>query len=109
MSERLASIKGYEEYKVGSMGNVYHFGKKLSPWVTNAGYLQIRLYSNLNGRKNLLIHRLVAMAFVGNRTKGANEVDHKNRNRRDNRASNLKWSTRSENNLNRDFPTKHVQ
>jgi hypothetical protein len=46
----------------------------------------------------VLVHRLVAKAFC-ERQEGANQVNHKNGDRRDNRAANLEWVTASQNNL----------
>ena len=46
------------------------------------------------------VHRLVAQCFVPN-PDNKYSVDHINRNRSDNRASNLRWATASEQNLNR--------
>lgn len=48
-----------------------------------------------------MVHRLVAQAFIENPNNNP-EVDHHNRNRLDNRASNLHWVTASENSKNRD-------
>ena len=46
--------------------------------------------------KNYQLHRLVAVAFIPNKEKKP-EVNHKNGNKTDNRASNLEWVTRLEN------------
>lgn len=61
-----------------------------------SGYLTVTLY-----RKKYLVHRLVAMLFCNN-PESKPIVDHKNRIRSDNRASNLHWVTYKENNLNRE-------
>jgi hypothetical protein len=63
--------------------------------LNSRGYPQITL--SKNGRKHtFLIHRLVAMAFVKNPNK-YKEVNHKDGNKLNNKASNLEWVTRSEN------------
>src|SRR3990167_11158931 len=44
------------------------------------------------------VHRLVADAFLGSRPPG-HQINHKNGNKTDNRAENLEWVTRNENQL----------
>ena len=57
-------------------------------------------------RKNVLVHRLVALHFIDN-PKGKPEVNHINHIRDDNRVENLEWVTKSENNtLGRKLPYK---
>lgn len=55
------------------------------------GYLRVRISG-----KQYLVHRLVAETFVRN-PKNKPEVDHLNRNRTDNRAENLRWTSHSQN------------
>ncbi len=66
----------------------------------NEGYLTV----NLNG-VNYLKHVIIAKQFLPNDDPAhKKEVDHKNRNRKDNRLCNLRWVTHSENNYNRKMP-----
>lgn len=69
-------------------------GKLLSPKPAN-GYLRVIL-SKDGVIKNMLIHRLVAEAFI-EPIDGKEFVDHVNADRTDNRAENLRWVTSSEN------------
>lgn len=55
------------------------------------GYDRVRVQGRLQ-----YVHRLVAQAFIPN-PENKPEVNHKNGNKRDNRASNLEWCTRAEN------------
>lgn len=64
----------------------WHFKKP-----TKEGYVRFRLND-----KYYFVHRLVAECFCPNKDKKP-EVDHINRIRSDNRASNLRWATRREN------------
>lgn len=56
------------------------------------GYYQVPL-----SRGSMTVHRLVATYFVEKRP-GMDFVDHINSDRKDNRACNLRWTTRKENN-----------
>jgi len=70
-------------------------GRLLKCTPTNQGYLTVNVGSA--GRcHNVLAHTLVAKAFFGAPLPGQ-EVNHKNGNKKDNRAINLEWVTRSEN------------
>jgi len=92
-------IVGYENYLIYEDGKVQN--KKTKRYLStcdNNGYLQVGLYQN--GRhKNYKIHRLIAEHYIPN-PDNRKEVDHINRNKKDNRIENLRWVTRSENNLN---------
>lgn len=99
-------IKGYEGlYQASNLGNIrtlnYRGSKKiknLKPTNNSEGYLQIYLSKNKN-RKKYLVHRLVAESFIPN-PENKPFIDHINTIRNDNRADNLRWVTREENNNN---------
>lgn len=66
--------------------------KLLKPTKLGTGYWQVQV----TGKKKLLLHRVVAMAFVdGDKTL---VVNHKNGDRADTRLENLEWVTQGENN-----------
>lgn len=95
MTEIWKDIKGYEGmYQVSNVGNVRSLNyrktgttKNLVPKVNNCG----RLWVELQG-KPLLIHRLVAQAFIPN-TNNYPEINHKDENPKNNVVSNLEWCT----------------
>ena len=95
--EIFLTIRDFPDYKISNFGRV--FSKKINTFITGRpipqGYYQVRLY-NIYGYKDVLIHRLVAEYFVPNICFGT-EVDHINKDRTDNRASNLRWVSRKEN------------
>ena len=103
------AVPGFEgRYEVSSIGRVrsvsrsevtsagrsrYFAGKVLKPQKARNGYLLVSL-----GRrhKHVLVHRLVASAFLP-ADPVRTEVNHKNLIKTDNRVTNLEWTTKSEN------------
>lgn len=81
-----------------SSGNTSSKARVLSGSKNNQGYIRLRI--SINGKVyNKPVHRLVAEMFCDN-TDNKPYVDHINAVRWDNRASNLRWVTSSENNKN---------
>lgn len=103
----MKSIRGYEGlYSVTRDGKVYsHRNKRyLSSCRTygkNTGldYQCVQLCSNGTGKRKSL-HRLVAEAFMPN-PKGLENVDHIDRDPKNNNVSNLRWCTFRQNQMNR--------
>ena len=102
--EEWKPIPGYDGYEVSSLGRVRCWRKwgfraatdvprVLKPKGGPSRYLSVILGYRGPSRE---IHRLVAEQFVPGRGLGL-EVAHENGNKHDNRASNLRWKTRKEN------------
>ena len=102
-------VAGYEGlYKVSNKGNVRSVARKDSigrkcggrtrkHFCREGGYPEISLYKD-GLRKQKLIHRLVAEAFISN-PNDFPEVNHKDENKKNNCVENLEWCT-SEYNTN---------
>ena len=94
----MKDIKGYEGlYAITPEGEVWSYRSKkfLKPGVNNIGYLYVVLCKD-NERKNYLIHRLVAMAYIPN-TENLPEINHKDENKTNNCLQNLEWCDASYN------------
>lgn len=106
MSEEWRDIRGYDgAYQVSSLGNVRSWkprngkgglaekSRVLSQPVWGPGYRIVNLWKD--GKQKLFyVHRLVAMAFLGESSK---QVNHRNGNKEDNSVGNLEYVTSLEN------------
>lgn len=111
MQELWKDIIGYEGiYQVSNYGTIralermvnHHLGgkrkikgKTLKPFLNTQGYYQVNLCKN-GKRKPYTIHKLVMLAFVGERPADM-EIRHLNSKCTDNRLCNLAYGTHSEN------------
>ena len=118
MIKEWKNIKGYEKYyQVSNYGEikakrrvVYDLidgeiqptyvtkEKIMNPFDNGCGYLVVSLVDENGNRKNFYVHRLVADAFLEN-PNNLPQVDHIDYDRKNNRLSNLRWVTVSENAL----------
>lgn len=103
-------IENYEGmYQVSNEGNVKSLAREiewrgsirhqperlLKPRTDRHGYLCVILCKD-NNRKALLVHRLVANAFIDN-PDNLPQVNHKNEDKTNNRVENLEWCTCKQN------------
>lgn len=94
----LGRVKSYPKkwYCGNGMNNLkFHNGILLKTHVTYNGYAKVALCKK-GKNKHLLIHRLIAEAFIANIDKKPC-VNHINGIKTDNRIENLEWATYSEN------------
>jgi hypothetical protein len=100
-------VPGYEGlYAVFDRGRVFRTapgsrtrpGKVLKLTPDTHGYLFVRLCDGAGRRPTHLVHRLVALAFLGQPPEGRGVVDHRDSDRTNNHADNLQWVSVSENN-----------
>ena len=103
MEEIWKTIEGYEGlYEISNMGNVKSFWKSkngmLLKLFTINKYLAVEL-RNKNSNQ-IYVHTLVANAFVEN-PDNKPCIDHKDQNKHNNCADNLRWATQSENCMNK--------
>lgn len=92
------SVKGYEErYLVSNTGLIYSklSNKVLKPNKMANGYLSVELF-NKGKSKRVLIHRIVAEAFIDN-PENLPIVNHKDENKSNNSVDNLEWFTQKYN------------
>jgi hypothetical protein len=98
-------VVGFEEYYevtdygvVKSIRKGNYYNKIMHPYLAGEGYLYLHVKIG-NKSPHLLIHRVVADAFIPN-PEHKKYIDHINTVKTDNRVENLRWCTNSENSLN---------
>lgn len=107
--ERWLPVPNYEGiYEVSSLGRIRSldridslgralYGRVLKQRADRDGYLQI--HAGGSPRRVLRVHRLVLLAFVGPPPADATEALHGDGNPSNNRLTNLRWGTSSENKI----------
>lgn len=90
--ERWKKVPELEEIKVSNLGNIKINGKLVRPKVNREGYFVLP-YKH----KILLIHRLVAKAFLKHNLQKYDTIDHLDGNKRNNTLSNLEIVSQEEN------------
>jgi hypothetical protein len=89
----------FVRHEVSNLGRIRHAltKKLLHPAISNAGYKHFT--AKVKGKTvNVQVHVQVALAFVDGWREGL-QVNHKDGNKQNNRATNLEWVTASENQL----------
>jgi hypothetical protein len=94
--EEWRDIPGYAPYQASSLGRIKgKMNTVMFPTISGKSLYQ-RLVLRIDGKsKDMLVHRLVALAFLPNPEKKPT-VNHINEIKTDNRVENLEWATYSE-------------
>jgi hypothetical protein len=94
------TIEEFPIYEVSNLGRIKNtISQKILCNNIKSGYHHVCLI-NSNYRKNCKLHRVIAMAFIPN-PENKSDVNHKDKNKLNNKLSNLEWMTRKENCLHK--------
>ena len=94
--EQFRELKEYPGYKIGNRGTIIgKYGKAMKYCIHHVGYYYINVCNN-GLMKKMCIHRLIALAWIPN-PENKPQIDHINKDRKDNRIENLRWATAMEN------------
>jgi hypothetical protein len=96
---RVRSKDRLESRVNGKTNTCYQFTRKgqiLKQKPNQYGYIQLEL-NNSKRKKNILVHRLVAMTFIGLPNDEKHQVNHIDGNKTNNQIENLEWVTAKEN------------
>ena len=100
-TEEWRPIPGFDGFSASSLGRIRDARFKKEEcrplYPDRAGYRRVNLNQPGATKQGQQVHRLVAMAFLGEPGPGQIQVNHINSDPSDNRAENLEWATRSEN------------
>lgn len=105
VTETWKDIVGYDgDYQVSDLGRIKSWKGRfpiiLKPKDNGIGYFQVELRKN-NKRKMFYVQQLVARHFIDN-PEDKPVVNHRNKDRSDNRVNSLEWMTYAENVKHRD-------
>lgn len=109
-------VKGFEKlYQVSNTGLVKSLitnnsrrKRVLKQKKTSRGYLSVTLFDNNGKHKYILVHRLVAEAFISN-PDNLPQVNHKDEDKTNNNVDNLEWCTASYNLSYNDGQRKRIK
>lgn len=85
----------YQVSNTGKIKSLFRYKKELKPNITRGGYATVELFKDKKS-KRLLIHRIVAFAFIENAS-NLPQVNHIDENKLNNNVENLEWQTAKEN------------
>lgn len=88
----------YPDYLISPKGDIYSLKKRrlLKQKIQSNGYYTVCVFDKYGKEKTVLVHRLVAMAYIPN-PENKPQINHIDGNKQNNHVSNLEWVTGSEN------------
>lgn len=94
----MRDVVGYEGYGITSCGRVYSYrsGRFLTPKLDRYGYYQVGIYDKSGKQRWVLLHRLVAQAYLDN-SDNLPDAAHKDECSTHNWLNNLEWLSRKDN------------
>lgn len=105
--EEFREIPGFPSYKINRQGTVINKDGEEKTW-HGARYNQCSMYDiETKDMKTMSQHRLLALTFLPN-PNNYPDVDHINRNKRDNRLENLRWYAKSDNEKNKGLSVRNT-
>lgn len=90
-ASNLGKIKSLPKLVNNRFKDISKAERILKPSKAKNGYLRVVLVKN-GAKKYMSVHRLIAITFLPNNF-GLEQVNHKNKNKEDNRVENLEWCT----------------
>jgi len=96
------SVLNLSKYEINNNGIIKNVNTKKTLKIIDKGYLHYFLINDNNERKNYSMHRLVALIFIPN-PKKYEEVNHIDKNIKNNNYLNLEWINRSDNLLHKEY------
>lgn len=96
-------------YQISTLGRIFNIQTErfVSGTIRRDGYVDISLIDDTHINKKHKLHRLVAQIFLPN-PENKLTVDHIDRDRTNNKLSNLRWASHSEQRINQRKPTKTI-
>ena len=100
----MINSKKFSKYEVSSLGQIRNknTGYTLSTKPDSGGYVRNGFYDDEGKIQKMFAHSIVAKIFLDEPKSENMTVDHINRDRTDNRASNLRWATKKQQAANAD-------